>query len=168
VTPDRRSPRLPDRLYRFFCRRSWGVSWPLLLAVSIGGLFTALSGMAGFQGIPPAPVDGGITAVWVIGVAVTILVGLLAVVAGVSKLADPVARRIVSEHSRDPEAHSGLSAVPELKRQFEDAARRHAKLATAIAIVDERIKTGFANLPCKENRREACPRTPDESNDDGI
>lgn len=155
--PERRSRALPYRLYRFFCRRGWGVSWPLLLAVSIGGIIISFSGLANLQPPIVSSSESGSTALWAIGIAISIIVGVLAVIAGVEKLAGPVARRTIHEHNHDPEAHSGLSTVAELKRQFDDSARRHAKLATAIAVVDERIRIGFENLPCKESRGDGCP-----------
>jgi hypothetical protein len=156
MTPDRRSPRLSNRLYRFFCRRSWGVSWPLLLSVSIASLFASLAGLAGSQGAPAGPADGGTTALWVIGIAVSILVGILAVMAGVSRLAEPVARKVVDQHLLNID-HSALGIVSELKRQFDKAAERHARLASAIAVIDERVVAGFKNLPCREKQIDDCP-----------
>jgi hypothetical protein len=156
MTPDRRSPRLSNRLFRLFSRRSWGVSWPLLFSVSIGGLITSLSGAAGFQATPFASTDGGVTALWVIGIAVSIVVGLLAVMAGITKLAEPVARKVVNEHLMTID-HSALGVVSELKRQFDKAAERHARLASAIAVIDERVVAGFKNLPCREKQIDDCP-----------
>jgi hypothetical protein len=166
---ERRSQALPYRLYRFFGRRGWGVSWPLLLAASMVGLVISLAGAAELQPPIMPTAESGATAIWVICVAVSVIVGILAVIAGISKLAEPVARKVVGEHDGHAQAHGGLTAIGELRRQNEESAKRHAHLGSQIAVLSTQIKYGFENLPCKHDRGYQRPATqgcPTPNNDD--
>jgi len=165
---DRRSRSPWNRFYRLVSRRGWTVGSVIFLTVGIALIVVALEGHGSSQPQEQtaAQIAGqtrdDLRLVYVVAGAVVALFGIIA---GVAKLAEPVARKVVSDHSRDPQAHGGLTAIGELKRQAEESARRHAHLGSQISVLSTQIRLGFDGLPCRHDRPQSlglpgCPASP--------
>lgn len=164
MTHDRRSKSLTNRLYRLVSGRGWLTASVVLLAAAVAMIMFSLEGRT----MQPADQTAAQVAAQtrddlrLVYVVIGIVVGAFAIMAGVAKLAEPVARKAVAEHDGKPEAHGGLTAIGELKRQYEETSKRHATLGQHIAVLSTEIRMGFESLPCRHEmprpgRVTACP-----------
>jgi hypothetical protein len=164
---DRRSRNLSNRIYRRFTRRGWKVG--SIVFVAVGILLFALSNGAITAGDAPA-LEAGVPAD--LRIFVEALGGIIVIFGVFSGLAHfvakPAAREIVAEHRRDPDAHGQLAIVTRLETQFTEITTLQGKVIRKLAVMDERVMNGFANLPCKDRGVVACVEFNDDRNEDGV
>lgn len=163
---DRRSRSPWCRLHRLVSRRGWGLGSLLLLLVGVALIFLALEGGAAFQ--PPetaADIANQTRAdLRLAYVLIGLVVAGFAIYAGISHLAEPVARKAVADHSKDPDAHGRLASVVKLEEQFEKVTTLQGKVLVKLATMDQRVKDGFENLPCRGRDDRGCLGIPGEIN----